>query len=137
MSLSRPTILLVEDNEDDVFAMQRALRKAQITHPVQVISDGQKAVDYLSGIGQYTDRTYYPLPSLVFLDLKLPYVGGFDVLEWVRNQPALSNLPVVVLTGSAEQSDRDRAEKLRAHGYLVKPAEPQQLQSIVQQVGLT
>src|SRR3954469_23104638 len=103
MTTTLPTILLVEDNDDDVFAMQRALRKAQITHPVHVVSDGQKAIDYLSGSGTYTDRSNYPLPSLVFLDLKLPYVGGFEVLTWLRAQPDLRHLAVVVLTSSGEE----------------------------------
>jgi CheY-like chemotaxis protein len=132
-----PTILLVEDNDDDVFAMQRALRKAQITFPVHVVTDGQKAIEYLSGTGQYADRNYYPLPALIFLDLKLPYVGGFEVLQWMRHQPLLSHLAVVVLTGSAEQSDRDRAEKLGAQSYVVKPAEPQQLHCLIDELQLT
>jgi CheY-like chemotaxis protein len=132
-----PTLLLIEDNEDDVFAMQRALRKAQVTLPLQVVTDGQKAMEYLSGTGQYADRNYYPLPSLIFLDLKLPYLGGFEVLEWMREQPELRDLAVIVLTGSAEQSDRDCAEKLGAQSYLVKPAEPQQLYCLMRQLELT
>jgi CheY-like chemotaxis protein len=131
---SLPTILLVEDNDDDVFAMQRALRKAQVTHPLQVVTDGQKAIDYLSGIGAYADRNYYPLPSLIFLDLKLPYVNGFEVLEWIRQQDSLSDTSVIVLTSSAEQSDRTRAEQLRARSYLVKPPQPQDLNRIIGEI---
>lgn len=131
MSLTLPTILLIEDNDDDVFAMQRALRKAQIVHPLQVVNDGQKAIDYLSGSGQYTDRTYYPLPSLIFLDLKLPYVPGFEVLEWLRGQPTMRGITIVVLTSSGEEIDRTRATQLGAHSYLVKPPEPQQLSTLV------
>lgn len=129
-----PTILLVEDNEDDVFAMQRALRKAQVSHPVQVVTDGQKAIDYLSGAGAFSDRTLYPLPSLMFLDLKMPYVGGFEVLQWLREQTELRNLAVIILTGSGEQCDRDRGEKLGARGYVVKPAEPVELSKLVRAV---
>ncbi|MGZ4974971.1 MAG: response regulator [Limisphaerales bacterium] len=131
MSSPLPTILLVEDNDDDVFAMQRALRKAQAVHPLQVVTDGQKAIDYLSGTGTYQDRNDYPLPSLIFLDLKLPYVGGFEFLEWMRQRPELRELKVIVLTSSAEQSDRDRAEMFAVHGYLVKPPEPKDLSRFI------
>jgi CheY-like chemotaxis protein len=127
MSATSPTILLVEDNDDDVFAMQRALRKAQVSHSLQVVSNGEKAINYLSGSGGYADRAYYPLPSLVFLDLKLPYVTGFEVLAWMREQPGLDKMPVVVLSSSAEEMDRDRASALGAHLYLVKPPQPQEL----------
>jgi DNA-binding response OmpR family regulator len=134
MSVDLPTILLVEDNEDDVFAMQRALRKAQVSHPLQVVNDGQKALDYLSGTGNYADRNYYPLPSLVFLDLKLPYIHGFEVLAWIREQAKLHGVMVIVLSSSDEESDRVRAQELGAHSYMVKPPEPQNLNRIVSEI---
>jgi CheY-like chemotaxis protein len=132
MTTVTPTILLVEDNDDDVFAMQRALRKAQITLPVQVVTNGQKAVDYLSGAGDYSDRNYYPFPSLVFLDLKLPYIHGFEILGWIREQPGIRDLAVVVLTSSGEESDRNRADTLGVYSYIVKPPEPQQLRRLLE-----
>lgn len=125
------TILLVEDNEDDVFAMKRALRHAHITNPLQVVTDGQQALDYLSGTGMYTDRTRFPLPFLVFLDLKLPYVQGFEILSWLREQPALQSIVVVVLTSSAEFRDQDKSYALGARTYLVKPPTPQSLAAVV------
>jgi len=134
MSALSPTILLVEDNEDDVFAMQRAFRKAQITQRVQIVSDGQKAMDYLSGIGAYADRESCPLPAVIFLDLKLPYVSGFEVLEWMREQAVLRDLSVVILTGSAEQIDRDRAAKLGVRAYVVKPPQPVELNNLINAV---
>src|ERR1700679_3895436 len=91
-------ILLVEDDPNDVFLMQRALKRAEITNPLQVATDGQQAIDYLSGTGKFSDRTQYPLPDLIFLDLKLPYKSGFDVLEWIRSQPALASTSVIILT---------------------------------------
>src|SRR5688572_28368951 len=94
-------ILLVEDNEDDVFLMQRALKVARITNPLFVAEDGQQAVDYLAGAGRYTDRTRFPIPAIVFLDLKLPVLRGHEVLAWIRKQPHLENLVVVVLTSSS------------------------------------
>jgi CheY-like chemotaxis protein len=137
MTTALPTILLVEDNDDDVFAMQRALRKAQITHPLQVVTNGQKAVDYLSGNSSYTDRNYYPVPSLVFLDLKLPYLDGFEVLSWIRTQPGLKDLAVVILTSSAEEIDRARAAQLGVYTYLVKPPQPQHLTQLITNIPAT
>jgi CheY-like chemotaxis protein len=119
-SLDR-TILLVEDSEDDVFLMQRALQKAGISFPVQIASDGEQALDYLRAHGPFSDRARFPLPSLVFLDLKLPYVHGFEVLGWIREQNSLSDLPVVILTSSPEERDRDKAMALGARAYLIKP----------------
>jgi len=129
--MSQPaSILLVEDNEDDVFAMRRALKKAQITNPLQVVTDGQQALDYLAANGQYADRAHYPLPFLIFLDLKLPYLDGFEVLFWSRQQPALESIVIVVLTGSAERRDRERAYELGARSYLTKPPTPEALSAL-------
>lgn len=121
MSNQHETILLAEDNEDDVFLMRRALKKANIVQPLQVAMDGQEALDYLSAAGKFADRLQHPLPSLVFLDLKLPYVHGFEVLEWVRERDALKHIPIVVLTSSPEERDRQRAHDLGARAYFVKP----------------
>ncbi len=121
MSASPPTILLIEDSEDDVFLMQRALKKAGIDFPVQIATDGEQALAYLRGNGGFNDRTRHPAPALVFLDLKLPYVHGFEVLAWIREQAPLDGLPVIVLTSSPEERDRERALALGARAYLVKP----------------
>ena len=128
------TILLVEDNDDDAFAMKRALKRAGITNPLQITIDGQQALEYLAGVGDFQDRARFPLPFLVFLDLKLPYVHGFEVLSWMRQQPALSSIVVVVLTGSAETRDHEKASELGARSYLVKPPTPQVLKDIVSSV---
>lgn len=116
-----PTILLVEDSEDDVFIMRHNLKRAGIANPLQVVTDGQMAVDYLSGKGSFSDRERFPLPSIVFLDLKLPYLHGFEVLDWVRQQRSLKSLAIIVLTSSNEERDRQRAQALGARSYLVKP----------------
>jgi CheY-like chemotaxis protein len=116
-------ILLVEDSSDDVFFMQYALKKAGISHPLRVVTDGQAAVDYLSGAGKYANRVDFPLPTIIFLDLKLPCFSGFDVLEWMRQQSALAQIPVFILTGSSEERDKTRAQQLGAKEYLVKPPE--------------
>ncbi len=78
MNQNDQTILLVEDNEDDVFLFRFALESGRITNPVQVVMDGQEAMDYLAGAGKYADRAKFPLPVIVFLDLKLPYADGFE-----------------------------------------------------------
>ena len=120
-------ILLVDDNEDDVFLMERALQAAQISNPVRILEDGREAINYLAGHGQYADREKFPLPAIVFLDLKLPFKSGHEVLQWIRSQPQLETLVVVVLTSSNEPSDLKRAYGLGANSYLVKPPTAAQL----------
>lgn len=117
----KATILLVEDDPNDVFLMQRALMRAEIANPLNIAGDGQEAINYLSGAGQYADRTQYPLPSLIFLDLKLPYKNGFEVLQWIRSQPALDSILVLVLTSSSEERDIQQSYRLGARSFLVKP----------------
>jgi CheY-like chemotaxis protein len=125
-------LLLVEDNEDDVFIFRRAFRRAGLGHPLQVASDGQDAIDYLSGAGRYGDRGSHPLPSMIFLDLKLPRRSGHDVLAWIARQSDLPPMPVIILTSSAEQRDLQRARELGALHYLVKPPAPTALAELVE-----
>jgi CheY-like chemotaxis protein len=116
------TILLVEDDPDDVLLIQRAVRKAKIANPLQVVHDGDAAVAYLAGDGLYADREQFPLPVLVLLDLKLPRRSGLEVLEWLRGQSGeLRRIRVVVLTSSREARDVNTAHDLGANSYLVKP----------------
>ena len=130
MATTNRAILLVEDNEDDVFLMKRALQGARVVNPLQVVEDGQQAVDYLTGAGQFADRETYPLPAVVFLDLKLPYISGHDVLAWIRRQKEFESLVVIVLTSSNEASDLSRCYALGANSYLVKPPTPDQLEDL-------
>jgi CheY-like chemotaxis protein len=129
-------ILLVEDNPKDVFLIQRALRKAQIVTPLQVVNDGDAAVQYLSGAVPYSDRTAYPLPVVVLLDLKLPRRSGAEVLAWIRQQPELRRLPVVALTSSREYADINRVYDLGANAYIVKPPDFDQLVDILKTLDL-
>lgn len=122
MNSTPQMILQVEDSEDDVFMMKRVLKKAGVEHPVHVAWDGQEAVEYLTAALDPARQDSHPLPFLILLDLKLPYRDGFEVLEWIRRQPALDPVQVVMLTGSGETRDRKRALELGARGYLVKPA---------------
>ena len=131
MSTEQDTILLVEDNPKDVLLMQRALRKANIANPLQVVNDGDAAVLYLSGVEAYSDRCRYPLPVLILLDLKLPRRSGAEVLMWLRQQPELKRLPVVVLTASKEYADINHIYDLGVNAYIVKPVAFNNLVEIV------
>jgi CheY-like chemotaxis protein len=121
------TILHVEDREEDVFLLKYAFKRAEIKNPVQVVTDGQMAIDYLAGNGQFSDRKAFPLPCLVLLDLQLPYVIGLDVLAWIRQQPILKRLIVVILSSSIHESDILRAYDLGVNGFLVKPSDANSL----------
>ena len=126
------TILLVEDNLSDVRLIQRALHKLDITNPLQVVSNGDDAVAYLAGTEQYYDRNRYPLPILVLLDLKLPRRSGAEVLMWLRQQPGLKRLPVVMLTASKECSDVNNLFDLGINAYITKPVAFDDLVKIVE-----
>ena len=123
--------MLIEDNEDDIFFMKRAIKSAAIENSLQVVTDGQQAVEYLEGTGKFSDRTQFPLPMLVLLDLKLPHKNGHEVLRWIREQPEFETLIVLILTTSREASDIEKAYRLGANSYLVKPPGAPQLIEIV------
>ena len=129
--LSLGTVLLAEDEPNDALLIQRAFRKAGVANATQVVADGDGAIAYLAGTGPYADRDRYPLPALLLLDLKMPRMSGFDVLAWLRAQPGLRRLPVVVLTSSRESTDINRAHELGANSYLVKPVAFESLLEIV------
>lgn len=114
-------ILQVENNPDDVFRVQQSFRKAGVTATVHTVGDGDAAVAYLGCQPPYQTRSDCPLPSLVLLDLDLPRRSGFEVLTWVRSQPGLRRLPVVVFSSSEEPRDVARAYDAGANSYLVKP----------------
>ena len=114
------TVLLVEDSENDIFLLKMACQRTGIPHALQIVNDGDAAMKYLAGKDAYADRVSHPLPDLVFLDIKMPKKDGHEVLEWIRGQPALKSLPVVMLTGSTQREDIDRAYKLGVTSYLEK-----------------
>ena len=118
------TVLLVEDSPDDAFMVQNACRSADIPHSLFHVTDGVLAVDYLSGKSIYSDRLVYPLPDLVFLDIRMPRKDGHEVLEWIRTQPLFLNLPVIMLTNSDDHKDIHRAYKLGVTSYLLKTGNP-------------
>jgi CheY-like chemotaxis protein len=114
-------ILLAEDREDDIALIRKAFAKAYVQNPLHVVRDGEEAIAYLQGEGRYFNRDEYPLPDLLLLDLKMPRMDGFDVLKWIRQQPGLNSLRVVVLTSSEDIRDVNVAYKLGANSFMVKP----------------
>jgi len=114
-------VLLVEDVEDDAELVRRAFAKGSVVNPLQIVRTGEEALEYLTGTGRYANRAEYPLPELLLLDLKLPGIDGFQVLRWIRQQPELKALRVVVLTSSQALSDATEAYKAGANSFLVKP----------------
>ena len=119
--LDKVPILLAEDDRNDIYLMRRAFEKAGIPNPLFVVCNGQEAVDYLAGTGDYAAREKFPLPGLMLLDLKMPWMDGFDVLAWLRRQRQFDTLPVVVMTSSHLQSDIDRSRQMGVYDYRVKP----------------
>ncbi|HMJ64182.1 MAG TPA: response regulator [Candidatus Binatia bacterium] len=127
-------LLLVEDNPDDVFLFTRALSKAQRPHPLHVVTSGQEAIAYLGRTGKYSDDAAFPLPDLIMLDLKMPLVSGFEVLQWIRSDGLARLIPVIVLSSSALTEDVNRAYSLGANAYMVKPADTVALERLIQTI---
>lgn len=124
-------ILLAEDDSNDVLLIQRAFKKSGLTYPLKTVSDGSECIDYLSGKDQYADRALYPEPYLLILDLKMPIIDGFGVLQWARQHPQWKRLLIVVLTSSDCQQDVDRAYELGANSYLLKPVSFEEMLQLV------
>jgi CheY-like chemotaxis protein len=114
-------ILVAEDNENDLLLLLRAFDKGGLANPIQIVRDGEEVVSYLKGEGKYASREEYPLPELLLLDLNMPRKNGFEVLEWIRQQPTLRGLRIVVLTVSDQLKDVNKAYELGANSFLVKP----------------
>jgi two-component system response regulator len=129
-------ILLVEDNPSDIELTKRALAKSRIANEVVVAEDGQEALDYLFGNGQYAGRDVSVLPALVLLDLKLPRVEGLDVLRQIRAEPRTSRLSVVILTTSKEEQDIAQSYDLGANSYVRKPVDFTQFAQAIDHLGL-
>ena len=128
-------ILLVEDNKMDIELTLDAFNEAHLGNTVQVAEDGQIALDYLFGRGTYSDRQKFPLPDIILLDLKMPKVTGFQVLQQVKATPMLKRIPVIILTSSRDEGDRALSYDNGANSYLVKPVSFDGFLKIVQQVG--
>ncbi len=128
------TILVAEDELGDVLLLMRAFDKAGVKSPVRIARDGQEVIDYLSGSPPFSDPVAYPLPALLLLDLKLPVVSGFELLEWLRKEPHLRQMIIVVFSSSEAPDDINRAYRLGANSYIIKPSAPEDLVGLVRQL---
>src|SRR5580765_127419 len=115
--LDKVPILMAEDNNNEVTLMRRAFVEAGIPNPLIVVRNGREVIEYLAGEGDYADRAKYPVPGLMLLDLKMPWMDGFDVLSWLRLQPQFVGLPVVLLTSSKLQPEVVRARLTGIYDY--------------------
>jgi CheY-like chemotaxis protein len=115
-------VLLVEDDLNDIFLVKRAFKMAEMQNPLQVVTDGEEAIAYLLGKGKYANREVHPLPKLIVMDIKMPRLSGFEVLEWIKSQQgALRRVPVIIVSSSDNPADINRAYELGANAYMVKP----------------
>ncbi len=126
------SILVIEDDPNDIFLLKRALRINNIVNPVQVLTDGAEAIAYLTGFERHVEPAAYP--RFILLDLKIPRRSGFEVLEWMQNHPSFESIPKIVLTSSSEKKDVSQAFALGATSYMVKPADFHELEKMVRTI---
>jgi CheY-like chemotaxis protein len=126
------TILIAEDSEDYALILQSMIKALGWKNPIRMVHDGKEAINYLSGDGQYADREAYPLPSVMFIDIKMPQANGFDVLRWIRDHPERSVVPTIMLSSSDDERDVRLAYELGASAYAVKPADTNDLKAMLQ-----
>ena len=117
------TVLLVEDDLNDIFLVKRAFKMARIQNPLQVVTDGEEAMNYMLGAGKYADRATYPLPKLIVMDIKMPRRTGFEVLEWVKRDQLLRRIPIVIVSSSDNPADINHAYESGVNAYMVKPVD--------------
>lgn len=125
------TVLVVEDNAEEVILLQRAFQRTGLNVSVQFVVNGEEAIDYLSGVDRFGDRANFPEPDVVLMDLKMPRKGGFEVLEWFRNLQEGALIPVIVLTSSTREADVQRAYSLGANTYFSKPTSFDEFQGLI------
>jgi len=125
------TILLVEDDENDAMLLRMAFERNSIANPVQWVKDGLEAVAYLNGDGVYADRTKYPFPEVLLVDLKMPRMTGLELLQWISEHPEFRIIPTIIMTSSRQELDIEAAYKLGANTYMTKPIAFDQLAQMV------
>ena len=121
MKRGRLDILPVDDDDHDIFFVQKAMERAGAGDTVHPVHDGEEAIHYLRGEGMYADRTKFPVPNLILCDLKMPRMDGFGFLEWLRSHPECSIIPMIIYSSSALESDVRAAYRHGANSYIVKP----------------
>lgn len=127
-------VLYAEDDENDAFFMERAFSKLGKKGALRMVSNGQRAVEYMSGAGSFADRGIFPLPSLLLLDIKMPEMTGLETLAWVRQAREFDCVPVVILTSSTQPADLAFCAQNGANGYFVKPSDAEQLSGLIQRI---
>ena len=127
MENGRPTLLIVEDSEDDIFFIERIFKQLGARCHLRFARDGFEAVEYLSGKGKFKDRAQYPMPSIILMDLKMPRKNGFEVLEWMQGHPEIKLIPTIVVTSSTLQEDVTKAYRLGANAVMNKPVDKDSL----------
>lgn len=130
-----PTILLVEDNEDDVLLTLRALRNLNLQNKVDTVRDGAEAIEYLLAEGRYADRNRRNVPDLILLDINLPRMSGIEVLKRIRSEPDIKTVPVIMLTTSSQERDMRAAYEAGANSYIRKPVESEAFQQAINNLG--
>jgi CheY-like chemotaxis protein len=126
-------VLYAEDDGNDIFFMAMAFGAAGVENPLIAVQDGQEAIDYLSGHGDYSDRRRCPFPCLLLTDIKMPRMDGFELLDWLKQRAAFRDLPKIVLSSSVQEPDLRRAGELGACSYFMKPTEHTKLTAIVRE----
>ena len=121
MTIQDPIVLLVDDSDNDGTLMRIVFERAGFVQPLRFARDGVVAIEYLRGDGIYADRTQYPLPTVMLLDLNMPRKNGFELLAWIRQQPVLKRLRVYILSSSSRPEDIEQCYDLGANSYLIKP----------------
>ncbi|HZV36810.1 MAG TPA: response regulator [Verrucomicrobiae bacterium] len=132
MHINKLEILLIEDSEDDVFFVEKAVKDSQSVHSLHTVSNGLEAIKYLKGEPPFDDRKKYPRPNVILCDLKMPGMNGFDFLSWVQSRPDCKVIPIMVYSSSSLESDVWKAYELGAHAYFVKPAHMKELLDFLQ-----
>ena len=131
MEVANYIILLAEDEESDAMLLQRAFQKNSIPNPIHWVTDGMQAVGYLRGEGEYADRSKFPFPSVIMLDLKMPRMSGLEVLKWIRDYPDYQVIPTIVMSSSQQDTDIQQAYALGANSYMLKPPDFDRLVKMV------
>lgn len=129
-----PVILYVENDPNDVILLRVAFEKLQVAVELMTVADGEKAQAYLESRDAYADRSLYPLPDLVLMDLKMPRKSGLEVTRWIRAQPALEALPIIILTSSEQPEDQTGVMAAGANGFFIKPVGLEELEHLVHEI---
>lgn len=131
MKDSESTILIVEDDPNDVLFLKRAFKRSGVLNPIQSVGDGEEAVAYLAGSGKFADRVAFPFPRVILTDLKMPRMNGIELLKWLYARPEMRVVPIIVLTSSTDEDDIKAAFCNGASAYMVKPVAFDELERVV------